>query len=136
MKKICLAATLIAFPLSIMADEVRQHGAHVHGAANLMVSTEGHDLLVALDSPAYNLFGFEHAPSTDVQRTIVAQGMAALRDGEQVLMPTAAAACSLRSVHIESETFDTDDHGHGHGHGGHSHSHDDHDHDNDHDHEH
>ena len=61
--------------------EHRQHGAHVHGAAQLTVAQEGTQVLLELESPAANIFGFEHPPSDAQQRTVVREAVAALEEG-------------------------------------------------------
>ncbi len=76
--------------------------AHEHGVATLEVSLEGHALEIALDSPLDNLLGFEHAPTTEVQRTLVVAMVRRLRDARAVLQPNSAARCTLAEVHVAS----------------------------------
>lgn len=69
-------------------------GAHEHGAAELSVAwTEG-DVIVDLVSPTYNIFGFEYEPSTDEERSLVADRTDALTE-PNVIRLNAEAGCEL-----------------------------------------
>ena len=48
--------------------DVRQLGSHVHGNASLSMALDGEVLVIELESPLYNLLGFEHAPENERQR--------------------------------------------------------------------
>ncbi|MEL6686461.1 MAG: DUF2796 domain-containing protein [Pseudomonadota bacterium] len=128
-------------------SEVRQAGSHVHGVANLSMALDGTTLAVELESPLYNLIGFEHTPEDDAQRAAVATAEAALSDASTLFTFTPDAGCAAESTD-PVKLFPTDDqdhsdhehseHSHDHDHhdDSHSHDHDDHDHDHgDHDHE-
>lgn len=58
-----------------------QLGAHVHGAATLTLVLEGNELQVALQSAAYNIVGFEHAPTSTEQKQEVALALDNLAQG-------------------------------------------------------
>jgi hypothetical protein len=59
-----LSAGLSAGAASAESESLRQLGAHVHGAADLIAAADPDGLLIAeLSSPAYNLYGFEGAAS-------------------------------------------------------------------------
>lgn len=75
-------------------EEPREHGAHEHGAAVLTVAWSGSDLEVDLDTPAFNLFGFEYEPSSDEDIQIVEEAVAALESGD-LLGFNAEAGCQL-----------------------------------------
>ncbi|WP_108125732.1 DUF2796 domain-containing protein [Saccharospirillum mangrovi] len=121
-----MLATVALAPLStsVWAEIERQHGAHEHGAAQLSLAVDQHELVIALESPAFNVFGFEHAPSTEEQHQAIDAAVATLRDGEALWTLSRAAGCELESVEIESAVLG-DDHDHD----------EDADHDHDHDHE-
>lgn len=55
-------------------DAQREHGAHEHGAATLSVAWSGNEMEVRIDTPAFNLFGFEYEPATaeEIQQVEVA----------------------------------------------------------------
>ncbi len=73
-------------------DQVHQHdhehddfsspGAHVHGQATLTIVLEGNEAMLALQSAAYNIVGFEHAPTNAEQRQEIAVAMDVLRQGK------------------------------------------------------
>lgn len=58
-----------------------QLGAHVHGAATLTLVLEGNELQVALQSAAYNIVGFEHAPTSTEHKQEVALALDNLAQG-------------------------------------------------------
>ena len=95
----CLALACAIAPLHPQAHEP---GAHVHGVAELRIVVDGAQLQISLESPLDNLLGFEHAPSTDLQRTAVRQMARTLRDTGSVLTPTAAAHCHVTTVRLAS----------------------------------
>jgi hypothetical protein len=72
-------------------DEHRQHGTHVHGIAALNLASEGKEVHVELDSPAANIVGFEHAPSSAEDRAALDQAIATLSDGAALLAFNAMA---------------------------------------------
>ena len=93
-------ALLIACaPHHARAQTERELGAHEHGAATLDVVLDGAELSIDLDSPATNLLGFEHAPSTEAQRDAVARAERLLESGE-LLEPDAAASCALSGSRV------------------------------------
>lgn len=63
------------------SDEFTQLGAHVHGAATLTLVLEGNELQLALQSAAFNIVGFEHAPSSAEQKQEVALALDNLAQG-------------------------------------------------------
>lgn len=62
-------------------DEFTQLGAHVHGEALLTFVLEGNEAILALQTAAYNIVGFEHAPSTDEQQREVQAALSMLSKG-------------------------------------------------------
>lgn len=145
-----LALSLIAMATTVLAETERQLGAHEHGAAQLTLAVENQTLVVSLDSPAYNLVGFEQSPVSDAQREQVESALATLARADAVLSLPETARCSLESQALDAEGwarnggYEThhDDHEDEH-HDGHAEQHhDDHGHedehhddqDNDHDH--
>ncbi|MCC5826445.1 DUF2796 domain-containing protein [Alkalimonas sp.] len=62
-------------------DEFTQLGAHVHGEALLTFVLEGNEAILALQTAAYNIVGFEHAPSTDEQKREVQAALSMLSKG-------------------------------------------------------
>ena len=53
-------------------------GAHEHGAAELLLSSEGKDVQITFNAPAQSLVGFETAAVTEEQKAAVARAQAVL----------------------------------------------------------
>ena len=62
-------------------DDFSSPGMHVHGQATLTIVVEGNEAMVALQSAAYNIVGFEHAPNNAEQRQEIAAALDILRQG-------------------------------------------------------
>jgi len=120
------------------AQTERDLDSHVHGAASMNVAVDTDALFLELDSPWNNLVGFEHAPSTDEQKTLVNEALLLLNQPEQ-LFTFEGTNCTVTETAMENglahdDHHDEDAHGHDdhddeHGHDDHDdeHSHDDHD---------
>lgn len=119
---------LTAYLSPVVAEEHRQHGAHVHGVGELNVVVENTRLQIELDGPAVNLLGFEHAPNTREQRETLRRTLARLKQGAELYVMPASAACRQVDVNVHTAL---DEHERPHGDDTH-HS----DHDEDHSHEH
>ena len=91
-------------------DGFVQHGTHEHGAALLNVALDGPDLVLEFISPAINIVGFEHAPSTNEQTELVEAAVDQLSDGESLFEVSARAKCQLTNIEVESELAEEGDH--------------------------
>ena len=103
------------------ADEggMRQLGAHVHGAAELIAAADPDGLVVAeLSSAAWNLYGFESTAETDAQRETVQAVRARLAEPGLIVF-TDAAGCTLTDTSVSGGPQP--------GENGHDHAHHDHD---------
>jgi hypothetical protein len=131
--RIALTASLLA-PLALVAPgvvagekhehdhEKRQHDAHVHGIAALNLALEGDEVHVELDSPAANIVGFEHAPSSEADHAALDKAVATLKDGDQLFRFNSEAGCRMEKAEVTSALVDeehgehagkhADDHGH------------------------
>ena len=90
--------------------EMEQHGSHEHGVARLTVATTDTGLEIALESPAANLFGFEHKAGTAKEREVVHDAIEKLEAGSNLFSMNDAAGCSFDSADVESAmTGDHDD---------------------------
>ena len=103
-------------------------GAHEHGAAELLLSSEGRDVQVIFNAPAQSLVGFETAAVTKEQKTAVARAEAilmaprdlfALEGNSCVLIDATVDASSLVSVdnapsQLETHADHSDEHAHEH----------------------
>jgi hypothetical protein len=101
-RSLILATLLMTAPaLAADATASQQHPAHQHGAANLQVSLDGGALQIALDGPADNLLGFEHAPRNDAQKKAVARAEQQLKQSVQLFGTPPAAACQAQPARVE-----------------------------------
>ena len=92
--------------------EHRQHGTHVHGIAALNLALEGQEVHIELDSPAANVVGFEHAPSSEADRAALDKAVAALKDGDRLFKFNDDAGCRMETAKVTSELLDEDHEGH------------------------
>lgn len=99
---------------AVMAEkqEMEQHGSHEHGVARLTLATTDNGLEVALESPAANLFGFEHKAKTAEEREVVHEAIEKLELGSSLFSMNEAADCSFDSAVVESALDDSHDDNH------------------------
>ena len=91
--------------------KMEQHGSHEHGVARLTVATTDHGLEIALESPAANLFGFEHKASTKAEKDVVHEAIEKLEVGSSLFAMNEAAGCSFDTANVEAAMADShDDH--------------------------
>jgi len=113
--KFLFATALVIAPAiavhKVQAGEHRQHEAHEHGVAHLNVAVEGSNLTIELFSPAANIVGFEHPPSTQVQKDQVTEARKKLEDAQTLFqLPAQAQARLVRymvDTDIDSDSGDT-----------------------------
>jgi len=86
--------------------EQRQHGAHVHGIAALNLAREGNEVRIELDSPAANIVGFEHAPSSADDHAVLDRAVATLHDGDRLFKFNDEAGCRMETATVTSELLD------------------------------
>lgn len=79
----------------------RELGAHEHGASALDVAIEGGRVEMRLESPAMDVVGFEHEPSTDAQRAAIEEARAALSEPMALFAPPEAAGCEVADASVE-----------------------------------
>jgi len=107
MKRLFLSTALVAVSINpLNAAENRQHDAHEHGAAMLGMAQQGKLIQMELDSPAFNMVGFEHTPSNANEAEKVALMLAQLKMGSILFTFPAAAKCQLVNVDISSGLFE------------------------------
>lgn len=80
-------------------------GAHEHGVASLNLVVDGTHLILELDSPAANILGFEHTPTSDEDLAVVNQARQHLAQADALFMISGDAACTLEKVETESPLF-------------------------------
>ena len=131
----CLSALILFFICITKARSAeRQLDAHNHGFGELNVAIEGQTVVIELNSPAFNIVGFEHSPETNKDKAAIKDAVSVLNDGSKLFLFPTTAGCRLASVHIGSSLIDGQHSAHKNHDGDHKDSkHDDHkDHDDDH----
>jgi len=79
---------------------IRQSESHVHGDAVLAIALDGSTLIIELETPLYNLVGFEHEPNTDAEHALLAKTNALLNKPEALFSLSSEANCKPgRSSH-------------------------------------
>ena len=86
--------------------ERRSADAHTHGGAEVAIVLDGNDVTIELDSPLYNILGFEHAPETDAQTATVEQAELQLEQSDALFTFSTAANCSTLSKDLHVALFD------------------------------
>ena len=126
----------LSLSTSAIAQEYRQHDAHVHGQVEFNIAQDGKDLLIEITAPGADVVGFEHPPENAEQRQVLENAVAKLEDANSLFTINPQAKCDVTEA-LVNHTLDDEHEEHGdHGHEGHGHdehAHDDHDehHDND-----
>lgn len=111
-------ALLPGFALAVEHDHDHDHAhhdslsAHQHGAAELDAALDGATLEIELRSPAMNLVGFEHAPSSEADTRKLADARKQLEQPNGLFGLPAAAACTLAVTELESPLFEGEAHDH------------------------
>lgn len=93
-------------------NEHREHDAHQHGHAQLSVILEKNALSIMLESPAMNVFGFEHKPKNEEQNKSVLLAIKDLEKPEQLLQINKSAKCTLAKVDVHNPFMTKKDHEH------------------------
>lgn len=113
MRRLLLALPFALLPLAIAhaADE-HEHdhehaslAAHEHGVGRLNAALDGQTLELELESPAMNLVGFEHAPTTDADKAKVAAVRKQLEKPLALFNLPKAAGCVVAAQELESPLF-------------------------------
>ena len=86
--------------------------AHVHGEAELNIVFEGQELLIELESPSFNLVGFEHEPKTSDQHKLVENTIKLLKDFDSVANTSTEASCNIIDIKVSTTMRGVED-GHG-----------------------
>lgn len=114
MRRLLLALPFALLPGFVLAaDHHHDHDhaqhdsldAHEHGAAELDAALDGSTLEIELRSPAMNLVGFEHAPSSEADKRRIAVARQQLEQPNALFGLPAAAGCTLAETELESPLF-------------------------------
>lgn len=122
MRRLLLALPFALLPGFALAAEQHDHdharhdslGAHEHGAAELDAALDGSTLEIELRSPAMNLVGFEHTPSSEADKRNIADARKQLEQPDTLFGLPAAAGCTLAETVLESPLFEDVAHKHEH----------------------
>jgi len=104
------------------AGEKRGADAHEHGHGMFRMVIEDDHAVIEIAVPAFDIIGFEHAPSTAGQRAVMADAATALSSPHTLFAVPAGAGCAIGQVEIGFGATG----GHRHEHGGEE-DHEDHD---------
>jgi hypothetical protein len=120
-----LVVGMIAMLCGSMAASAaaREQGAHVHGAGQLNIASDGKRLEIELIVPGADIVGFEHRPAFAAEKEAVTAAGAQLRAGDRLFAFPAEASCRFDKAKINLESADQLNHGHR------EHDHEDHAHD-------
>ncbi|MGI2026490.1 ZrgA family zinc uptake protein [Endozoicomonas acroporae] len=128
-KVAAVACALITAGVS--ADGHRHAGAHVHGAGYLNFAIEGRQVHIELETPGFDILGFESIRS-DAQRRQLKDALQEL-EKDDLWSFTPAASCTLKAASASASGEHGEDHHDHHGDADghhdshhHSHGHDDH----------
>ena len=84
----------------------RSADAHTHGDAELAVVIEKGSVTIELDTPLYNILGFEHAPETQAQKAAVLQAELQLTRSSDLFEFNSKANCKNLSQDQNISLFD------------------------------
>jgi len=96
------------------ASSTRAADSHTHGDATLGIALEGKTLTIELDSPLYNILGFEHVAETAEQKAAAEKAETRLATGASLFTFNSEAGCSPNADNI-SVDLGADDHDDEHG---------------------
>ena len=100
---IYLSALMLSFVCITEARSAeRQLDAHAHGYGELNVAIDGPKVALELNSPAFNIVGFEHSPETDKDKATIKLALSILNDGSGLFLFPAVAGCRLANVNVVS----------------------------------
>ena len=103
----CLSALMFVFVCITKAHSTeRQLDAHNHGFGELNVAIESQTVVIELNSPAFNIVGFEHPPETNKDKATIKNAVSVLNDGSKLFLLPTTAGCRLVSVNIGSSLID------------------------------
>ena len=76
--------------------------AHAHGEAEMNIVFEGQKLLVELESPSFNLVGFEHEPKTLEKHELVEKTIELLKDFKNVANISEEASSNTLDIKVST----------------------------------
>lgn len=82
-------------------QEKHEHGVHEHGRATLTIAWSKKDLAIDLQTPAYNILGFEYAPSTTEEKKRLTECIEMLKT-EGLIEPSTEAKCAIIAADVQT----------------------------------
>ena len=95
-RHLVLAATMISAPC--LASGQHQH---VHGEGKINAVIEGGKITLTLELPMDVAVGFERAPKSNKEKAALVDAEKTLKNAANLFLPSAAAKCSVSTVHVE-----------------------------------
>ena len=83
-------------------DDHEEHGSHEHGAAQMTMAVGETGLEIMLETPAVNVFGFEHKAQSEEDKKTLSLRKAILENSTSLFRINAEAACTELKTEIES----------------------------------
>lgn len=81
-------------------EHSREAHSHVHGVVDVVVAVDRTTATVELHSPLWNVVGFEHAPSNQIEANEWVAAASRLNRPETIVRFPAAASCILASTEL------------------------------------
>ena len=127
-----VAMAAIVAASAATAEDRRAADAHEHGHGMFRMAIEDDRVEIEVEVPAFDVVGFEHAPSTAAHRATMAEAAGSLGRPDILFAMPEAAGCAVGRVEIGFGAAEEDHDEHGHDDDDDD---DDDDHDDDHDHD-
>lgn len=100
---VCACALILCTPVFNASAEVKRDlDSHEHGASQLSLVLDGQSIFLEFESPWENLIGFEHAPSTERQRNVLADAHERLSRTSELFVINAEAGCVPERANVDS----------------------------------
>ena len=100
--KYCFACTFCVFYFLFECYAQSSLDAHAHGEAEMNIVFEGQKLLVELESPSFNLVGFEHEPKILEQHELVEKTIELLKDFKNVANISEEASSNTLDIKVST----------------------------------
>ena len=116
---LALALTVLPFSATAQAKQKLKHNhkSHSHGDAKLDIAVDGKTVSFDIEAPGDIIFGFEHRPKTDQEKSKIASELLRLNDkASELFIFPADAGCTLAEKDIEADQAKEDVKGKSNGH--------------------
>ena len=101
-----LSAPLLILSLLCPLSSIAGDKAHEHGVGTLTIAVEGNDVEIELTVPGSDVVGFEHVPSSDIERQAVTSGAKSLHDVDGIINLASEAKCQSENVRVTSDLME------------------------------